>query len=194
MKILGHTKLKQRVKKVTIGEAESGEPITVTLHAPRLSFINGLDDILPEPPVPEAPSTGKVMRDDRGRIVKDDKDRPIVEQNYDDPNYKKRLLAHASACSAVERAQSMAILLECCDPKEIALDLARDEFTDGNGGPGKKGSLVDYYTAAWAEFEAANVDVIALAKLTQAAGTLSDVGDEEVADARAALVGGGEGN
>lgn len=194
MKILGKTKLKRRTKKVQIGQTEDGQPVIITLHAPRLSFVNGLEALLSPPDEPEAPSTGVVLRDARGQIVKDDSERPIVGKNYEDPGYKKLLKAHELVTDKFDRAQSMAVILECCDESELELSIKVSDFSNGQGGPGKSGALVDYYTLAWLEFEEANIDMVALSKLTEAAGELSAIKDEETDTAREALVGSGEGN
>ncbi|KKN14485.1 hypothetical protein LCGC14_0995560 [marine sediment metagenome] len=201
MKILGHSGLKPRTEKVRIGVSEDDDtPIELVLKAPRLHSLTRIDEELqePEPPeAPEAPATGDVARDNRGRVRKDEFDRPIVARNYEDPAYLKALEDHKAKLAEHEkveaqygRASTMGMLLECLGG-QVVLNVSRDDYQelkhDGTENTDRKGSMVDYYDAVWDEFEAANIDLVALGQLSKAALRLTGVEDSEISDAKATL-------
>jgi len=181
MKILGHQRLKPRTESVELGEAEDGTAVVVKLTAPRLNAVQELDNILDPPDEPQAPRTGEVQRDKRGRVEKDAGGSPIVGRNYDDPSHVAALAAHKKLVDRLNRAKTVAMLLECLgDQVEVEA-----KVEDYQGGGAAK--LAGYYDKVWDELEGAGIDLVAISKLTQAALRLCGLQDDEVTNARDAL-------
>lgn len=183
MKILGHHKIKRRTKKVEIGSTPEGLALCVEMHAPRLNAVLDYEKRLAPPPAPTPPSNGEVQRDGRGQVVKDELGRPIVGTNPNDPAYLEALKKHEGVVEDHYRAKTMALLMECLGD-QVTIDSKRESFE----------SDVAYYLAAWDEFDEIGLDMTAIHRLSDAALILSGVVEEEVKDAKAALVGEDEGN
>lgn len=186
MKILGHVGIKPRMERVELGElGDEKGTLVINLKAPRLNSITALDAALDAPSAPTAPM-GEVVRDDRGRVKKDEQGRPITTRNEQDPAHLKALDEHAELVTRCNRAKTLGMLLECLGD-QVETDAKLEDYTDGNGGGGTAGPLIDYYDAVWLELEAFGVDLVALNRLTSAAMRLAGLADEELDEAREVL-------
>lgn len=184
MKILGHAGIKTRTESVELGKLEDGTALVVELKAPRLNAITAIDSKLEAPAAPKAPA-GEVLRDKRGRVQKDEQDRPITTRNEQDPAYLKALEKHSELEGRHNRAKTLGMLLECMDGQiETAAKL--EDYGEA-GGENKKGELIDYYDAVWLELEDFGIDLVAINRLTNAAMRLAGLVDEELDDARETL-------
>jgi len=181
MKILGHVGIKARTESVNLGDLEDGTALVIELKAPRLNAITSLDSELEAPPAPQAPA-GEVLRDERGRVQKDDGGRPITTRNERDPAYLKALEKHGELEGRHNRAKTLGMLLECIGG-QIETEAKLEDY--GEGKPA--GALVDYYDAVWLELEAFGIDLVAINRLTNAAMRLAGLADEELDGAREAL-------
>jgi len=171
MKILGHVGIKARTESVNLGELEDGTALVIELKAPRLNAITTLDAELDAPAAPQAPA-GDVLRDERGRVQKDEAGRPITTRNERDPAYLKALEEHGELEGRHNRAKTLGMLLECIGGQiETAAKL--EDY-----GEGKPAGLVDYYDAVWLELEAFGIDLVAINRLTNAAMRLAGLADE----------------
>lgn len=185
MKILGHARIKPRTEVVNVGELDNGEALTIELKAPRLNDITELDAKLDPPAAPLAPA-GEVMRDSRKRVLKDADGKPMTTRNEKDPAHIKALAEWQELADRCNRAKTIGLLLICMG-EQVVPEAKLEDYTDGNGGPGKAGVLVDYYDAVWTELEDFGIDLVGMGALTDAAMRLAGIGDDELDAAREKL-------
>lgn len=172
MKILGHTKIRPRMKDVVVGYDDHDMPIVLRLSAPRL---NRLDEIEATMPLPLAPATKEVKRDKRGRPLKDAAGNVQVVRDENDPK-------HLKVCERVEKARTIAMIVECLVDGQVEYETPKPT----NGAEGEP--VVDYYHRIWSEFEQAGLDTGAYRSLTNAAVQLSmPMSAEEVEEAKSLL-------
>tara|TARA_Y100001972_G_scaffold127430_1_gene184215 strand:+ start:119 stop:661 length:543 start_codon:yes stop_codon:yes gene_type:complete len=166
MKILGHVKLKARSQKVLVGQAESGEPVYLTMYAPKLNAYEALQEEIPDP---EVPMNGKVLRNKRGKILLDEDGQHKREANPECPKYLARV-------AKSDKARSIALVLKCLG------DQIEPETQKGSM------SAEEYYLAIYQELQDAGIDIAAFHALTMAASELSQpLTDEDFKDSKKAL-------
>jgi len=150
MGILGDVRLARRFREVIVGTDSAGNEVKLKVYAPKLGLIDRVQGEIPDPPVPVTRS-GNVLRDRRGQPVKDDKGQPIMEttEHHDDPDY-------VAACARVEKARSIAMLLECLED-QIQPSVKREGLAP-----------LDYYLKVWEELEDAGIGLGSFNALTNA--------------------------
>lgn len=171
--ILG-IKLKKRTRIVVLGYDDDGGEISLTLRAPRLSEVDGLDALFPEvvPPIlKDERGRNRVARGDNGKVQTDQYGSPIVLRNPDDAAYK---------AAEHRRSQAMTIAMVVgCAGDQIKPSKTPEDF---------KGDLIEYYHAIWDELEHEGLDVGHFKSLVAAAMELGrPMSKPEVVSARKQL-------
>lgn len=168
MKVKGQlVKFRPRVEPVTIGLDEDGKPITVDVRSSRLGTF---ERVMAEMPEPEAPQVG-VQRDDKGRVMKDERGIPLVIRNERDP-------AFVALVRERQRLISIAMIVEAVGD-QWTFEAQRATFP----------APMDYYRAVRREMEAAGIDHAAVALLDDVVARMLKPAAEraEVNEARSAL-------
>lgn len=157
-----------------IGLSADGEPVTVTVNAPRLQLVPELRRSIPTPkPSAKRDANGRVVlkRDPKGELVKNASGQPVPEVDFEDETFLGR-------AQSVERARTIAMIFACAEfPGETTITI------EEHGG-----DWIAYWLARWEELESAGVDVGSYKALSDACVELSDpMSRSEIQDARAAL-------
>lgn len=168
MKTIGGklVRLTPRTVEVVIGHGEDGQPVTLTLRAPRMGMFERLGRDLPEP---EAPAKG-VQKNGRGEPLRDpDTGKPKVIRDVEDAAYLAAL---------AERNR----MVLACALAECAVGVEPETKRSDHG------DHVSYARALLAEWEATGIDHGAWGALDRAMlSLLGPVAAGEAQEARAAL-------
>ena len=175
MGILGNLKLRRRSKEVIVGTDDAGEAVTLTVYPPGLGVIDKLDGEVHKPVAPLA-------KDSAGRTVKvlDDAGKPLIDQATGSAmlarNYKDA--AYGIALETREKVLTIGLILHCLG----------DAVTPTKDLEDHDGDMVAYYLSAWAELEAAGLDIGSYRALSAACTKLSlPLGERDVQLAKEAL-------
>lgn len=173
MKIAGISKFRARTRDVEIGEDERGQPVTVTLRAPRLGAIDALRNRVKKPkPPPKIGADGKTVtarHPTTGEVLKNARGQPLLELDEDDPGYLADI-------ERWQRAQTLVILLECLD-EQMQPESKREDFN----------SDLDFYDAVWSELEDTGLSAEAAAAMVNAATELCGITRAEIQQAQRSL-------
>ena len=149
---------------VTLKRSESLglPPITLTIHALPPDFPDEQEREIPSP----RPKATGFMTDKKGRLQKDEMDRPIKTYDDDEPEY-------VAAVQRVRQLQSIKLIVDALDPSEV-------EFTAT-----KDGDAAVYYEACRKEMGAFGISIGDMLDLIKAATKTSGIDPDDLKVARA---------
>ena len=151
MKILGHTAIPKRTRKVLVGYTPDGVALEFTLKPCSFGAMLRLEEHIP---APVAPSTGEVKRDPKTKQVLKRGGAPIVMRDETDPAYLQQVELR-------EMAIAVGIVLESVgDQIEVRDQLAAE-------------APQDYYLALLDEMHEAGLDLGMFTKLSAASKALA---------------------
>lgn len=167
MRIIGAGAIQPRRKMVYIGCDADGKRIGIWIRAPKLNSGLGVAKDLPAP----APPQGAVLRDERGRMIKD------MQTGIPKREVLRGSPEHLESIRDNEALRTIALLVDCIEPGQIEFDAKREAFSSGKS----------YWEAISKELMEAGITTAVLDKMIEAADSMADVDQEEFEEANEAI-------